>query len=177
MLTYTDLREANVKRTQRWEPGFPEKSAWDADYWLLALLGEIGETANVVKKLNRIEIGLPGAKDPKKHKLVRMLGDELADVILYADLYAAFLGVGVLLPRGIAAIKPEVSTPCALTLDLGELWGEAESTTELKSTHRVLRDMACTCHLVAGAFDIDLEQAVKDKFNKVSERQGFPERL
>ena len=53
-LDFGQLRVANVSRCQRWHPGFPADHAWDGGDWLNAILGEVGETANEIKKL-----GLP----------------------------------------------------------------------------------------------------------------------
>jgi NTP pyrophosphatase (non-canonical NTP hydrolase) len=38
-------------------------------------------------------------------------------------------------------------------------------------------DVVAYLDLLATFYGIDLAEAVKDKFNRVSERQGFPERL
>lgn len=40
-----------------------------------------------------------------------------------------------------------------------------------------LADVFCYLDLLASKYDIDLAAAIVDKFNRVSERQGFPERL
>lgn len=40
-----------------------------------------------------------------------------------------------------------------------------------------LADVVLYLDLLADHYDIDLEQAVREKFNRVSEAQGFPERL
>lgn len=88
----------------------------DADPWTLAdwsnaMCGEAGEAANVVKKLRRIESGLwesqrytgdgsgsmlvtLGVTDAGR-ELLTMLGDELADLVLYADLLAQKAGLNL----------------------------------------------------------------------------------
>lgn len=89
-LTYKTLRTVNVVRCARWhEVGTAE---WDDDAWLVALLGEIGEVANVVKKLHRIALGIPGGVNSTKEKHLVDLGEELTDVILYTDLLAWYRG-------------------------------------------------------------------------------------
>lgn len=118
-LSFRALREANVTRCKRWHPGFLSGDAdeWTGADWSNAMCGEAGETANVVKKLRRVETGTaPGPDDPSPDRLKEMLADELADTVTYADLLAAHYG-------------------------------------------------------------IDLAEAVARKFNRVSERQGFPDRL
>lgn len=108
-----ELRAANITRAARWHG--PD-STWTGADWSNAMAGEMGEAANVVKKIRRGEDGCPAAHDPGPRMLVAMLGDEIADVIIYADLLAAHYG-------------------------------------------------------------IDLSGAIRTKFNAVSVREGFPERL
>lgn len=116
-LSFARLREANVTRCKRWHPGFlSEADEWTGADWSNAMCGEAGETANVVKKLRRVETTTTqGPTDPPPARLIEMLADEIADTVTYADLLAAYYG-------------------------------------------------------------IDLGAAVARKFNRVSERQGFPDR-
>jgi NTP pyrophosphatase (non-canonical NTP hydrolase) len=58
------------------------------------MCGEAGETANVVKKIRRVETGIaPGPTDPTLADLHTMLSDELADTFIYMDLLATFYGI------------------------------------------------------------------------------------
>jgi NTP pyrophosphatase (non-canonical NTP hydrolase) len=117
LLTLAAFRLANVTRCRRWHPDFGGADAWSGADWSNAMCGEAGETANVVKKLRRVETGAAlGPDDPSVDALRDMLADEIADTVTYADLLAAFYG-------------------------------------------------------------IDLADALVRKFNRVSERQGFPDRL
>lgn len=116
MFTLRDLRDINVTRCQRWHDGFPRDDDWTVADWSNAAAGEMGEAANIVKKIRRAEFGHSGALDPDIEELKNMLGDEIADTIIYLDLLAAHQG-------------------------------------------------------------IDLERAIRNKFNAVSDREGFPERL
>lgn len=131
MNAFETLRQANVARARRWHGDFHENQAdthdadplfgvdlmtWTGADWANAAAGEMGEACNVVKKLRRADSGLRGANDPTPETLRAMLGDEIADTILYLDLLAAYYG-------------------------------------------------------------IDLWQAIASKFNRVSEREGFPDRL
>lgn len=115
-LDFDQLRETNAARCAHWHPGFPHDEEWTLSDWSNAMAGEMGEAANVVKKIRRVETGNPGKHDGARDDLVTKLGEELADVILYADLLAAKAG-----------------------LDLGE--------------------------------------EIRRKFDAVSEREGFPERM
>jgi NTP pyrophosphatase (non-canonical NTP hydrolase) len=58
---------------------------------MTALMGEVGEAANVVKKLNRYRDGVPGNKIPEA-ELRDQLRRELGDVFVYLDLMAQSLG-------------------------------------------------------------------------------------
>lgn len=113
-LTFSQLRAANLTRCWRWH-GKSGVDEWSLSDWMTATAGELGEAANVVKKLNRARDGLTG-NDKAPAELQAMLGKEIADTMIYLDLFAARAG-------------------------------------------------------------IDLAAAVVGKFNEVSERNGFPDRL
>ena len=89
-----DLRQQNVARARRWHNDYGQPDAdWTAADWSNAVCGEAGEMANVVKKLRRIDTNTVGANDPGPNELVHMLADEIADVIIYADLLADFFQI------------------------------------------------------------------------------------
>ena len=90
-LTFAEVRAINADRCAAWHG--PDSEPWTGADWGNATAGELGEAANVVKKLRRIETGVPGSKDPDRETLLRMLGDELADTFLYLDLLAQHYGV------------------------------------------------------------------------------------
>lgn len=52
------------------------------------LAGEVGEACNVMKKLERVRLGIAGSTDTVEH-----LGEELADVIICVDLIAEVFGI------------------------------------------------------------------------------------
>lgn len=113
-LSFDRLRKVSHERCKRWHP--PGSLPWTAADWSNATCGEAGEMANVIKKIRRHETGAANKGDPPMEVLLDMVALEIADVVIYCDLLADYLG-------------------------------------------------------------IDLEEAVRKKFNAVSERQGFPERL
>lgn len=78
-LTFSRLREVNVRRC---EAAFHPLLSWTPTDWACAMAGEAGEACNLIKKLRRGEV-VPA----------EMIAKELADVIIYADLLAARLGV------------------------------------------------------------------------------------
>jgi NTP pyrophosphatase (non-canonical NTP hydrolase) len=115
-LTFDQLSVANRTRVARWHGDF-QGGAWTGADWSNAMCGEAGETANVVKKIRRLETGSDrGPDDPPLPELLTMLGNELADTVTYADLLGQY-------------------------------------------------------------YDLDLGRCVARKFNAVSIRQGFPDRL
>ena len=111
-LSFKQFAAVARSRAERWFP----INDWSGSDWATALAGETGEVCDVIKKLNRADIGKPSHKDPPREVLLSDLGDELADVMTYANLLA----------------------------------------------HR---------------YGIDLAEATAKKFNAVSEREGFPERI
>ena len=82
---------ANLKRCE--DPkGFNQQLySWGLSDWMMALVGEIGEAANVVKKLNRIRDGIPGNKE-STGDLIQALQEELADTYIYLDLFIQAAG-------------------------------------------------------------------------------------
>jgi len=110
-LTFEEFTNANVSRCLRWHN--KGLNSWSASDWMVALTGELGELASLLKMRNRERDGMPGNKFSPSDKQV---ADEVADVFTYLDLLAV-------------------------------------------------------------ALSIDLPKAIVSKFNEVSERVGFPERL
>ncbi|MBB2818967.1 UNVERIFIED_ORG: NTP pyrophosphatase (non-canonical NTP hydrolase) [Rhizobium esperanzae] len=86
--TFTDLRSANLARQKEWDADNqitgPVGRLWKAN----ELAGECGEASNAVKKLVREEMGIRGSRDTVEH-----LAEELADVVICADLLAAEYGI------------------------------------------------------------------------------------
>lgn len=91
-MTFAVLREANVARLPRFrnKKGRPAHSQADGSDWALstwcnAVLGELGELANLVKKVERGDITLDEARAD--------LGKECADVATYLDILAFRIGI------------------------------------------------------------------------------------
>ena len=75
----------NLRRSES-PTGFNHKlDSWSLSDWLTATVGELGEAANIIKKLNRVRDGVPGNTNTSE-ELRKMLGDELADTYIYLDL-------------------------------------------------------------------------------------------
>lgn len=82
---YFSLREANVARDKEWTAGGVQLSL---SFRGNELAGEAGEACNVIKKLDRERLGMPGSRDTAAH-----LAEELADVIICCDLIAMAEGI------------------------------------------------------------------------------------
>ena len=66
-------------------------SSWSLSDWLTATAGELGEAANIIKKLNRVRDGIPGNTE-SADSLRANLADEIADTVIYLDLLAQAAG-------------------------------------------------------------------------------------
>lgn len=92
VLTFEYLRNANIQRCTS-KDGFSHPlGGWSVAEWGAATGGELGEALNIAKKLIRIRDGVPGNKESEA-ELNKMLADELADVAIYLDLWAASQGI------------------------------------------------------------------------------------
>jgi NTP pyrophosphatase (non-canonical NTP hydrolase) len=93
-LTFAEFSAANRQRCES-STGFNHRlSGWSTSDWVTALIGEVGEAANVVKKLNRYRDGIPGNKTSES-ELRAQLRQELGDVFVYLDLLAQSLGFSI----------------------------------------------------------------------------------
>jgi len=86
------LRRANVVRLPTFrnangDPAHakPDGSDWKLSAWSNAVCGELGEAANIIKKIERGDFHLDLSREA--------LADELADVLIYLDLLAFQAGV------------------------------------------------------------------------------------
>jgi len=91
-LTFNTLRAANIKRLPLFKDAKgriahskEDGSDWSHAEWLQAVIGELGEYANLRKKVLRGDMTFEEA--------LPALTDELADVIIYMDILAMQLGV------------------------------------------------------------------------------------
>ncbi len=80
--------EFSIRNRNRCESpnGFNHRlSSWTGSDWFTAIMGELGEAANIQKKLNRVRDGITGNKETVK-QLKAKLRSELADTYIYLDL-------------------------------------------------------------------------------------------
>lgn len=90
-----NMKEFSDRNLRRCEAanGFNHKlSSWSLSDWMTATVGELGEAANVAKKLNRVRDGIPGNAETEA-ELRAALADELADAFIYLDLLAQSQGI------------------------------------------------------------------------------------
>lgn len=115
-LSFDTLRAANMARlplfkNRRGEPAHsePDGSDWALSAWCNAVTGELGEAANLIKKIERGDFTLDEARGD--------LAKELADVATYLDILAFRAGVD--LGRATVAKWNEVSerVGCGLRID------------------------------------------------------------
>jgi NTP pyrophosphatase (non-canonical NTP hydrolase) len=92
ILTFAQIRAANLSRCTRWH-GAHGVHDWNTMEWSAALCGEAGELANVAKKLKRVESGIAQNQAEYQLPLIKMLGQEAADVLAYLDLTCASRGI------------------------------------------------------------------------------------
>lgn len=85
VLEYFDtLREANANRQKEWDTNGNISITYRGN----ELAGEVGEACNVIKKLERERMGIKGSR-----ATVEQLAEELADVVICADLIAMHEGI------------------------------------------------------------------------------------
>lgn len=93
-MTFGLFSEANRKRCESPRGFNHQLSSWSTSDWFLATLGELGEAANVAKKLNRVRDDIPGNKETAE-ELRNKLRHEIGDAFIYLDLLAQSLGFTV----------------------------------------------------------------------------------
>lgn len=91
-LTFSALRYANLARlplfkNAKGEPAHsePDGSDWTPGEWSNAVVGEVGEAANLIKKVRRGDLTMEEAR-PK-------LAKEFADAVTYLDILAYQCGI------------------------------------------------------------------------------------
>ena len=121
-LTFAALRAANVARlplfkNRRGEPAHsePDGSDWSLGEWCNAVLGELGEAANLIKKVKRGDVTLDEARTD--------LAKEYADVVTYLDILAFQTGVD--LGEATAAKWDEVSARVGVPLRIAQFTTES----------------------------------------------------
>lgn len=95
-VTFQKFREANRARCLKWHPHGIE--SWSNSDWIVAIVGELGELASLIKMRNRERDGLPGNKfSPTDEQIAK----EAADVFTYLDLFCERNGIDL----GLSAVQ------------------------------------------------------------------------
>lgn len=112
-LTFAMLRRANLARlplfkNAKGEPAHsqPDGSDWSLGEWCTAVLGELGEAANLIKKVKRGDISL---EEARPH-----LAKEFADATTYLDILAYQAGIDL----GEATAKKWNEVSARIEIDL-----------------------------------------------------------
>lgn len=120
-LSFNTLRDANKARLPQFknskgEPAHsePDGSDWSLSDWVTAITGELGEAANIIKKVKRGDLSLDEARP--------LLAKEYADVVTYLDILAMHTGID--LGRAIKDKFNEVSDRVGSTVCMinGDDW-------------------------------------------------------
>lgn len=114
-----DLDEFDAVNLQRCESpqGFNHKiESWSLSDWMTATMGELGEAANIVKKLNRCRDGINGNTETEA-MLREKLARELADVFIYLSLTAQAAGIKLsdVVPAVFDAKSEQIGYPVRLS--------------------------------------------------------------
>lgn len=93
-LTFNTLRGANTARLPQFKNANgeaahsePDGSDWKLSAWCNAVCGELGEAANIIKKIERGDFTLDEARET--------LAREFADIVTYLDILAMRSGVNL----------------------------------------------------------------------------------
>lgn len=95
-LTFDELARVNLARCDRWHKnGIAD---WSPERWLTATTGELGEAANALKKLFRVEDEIANINDlgrsiTTREDAIAKIAEECADTVIYLGLFAQRLGI------------------------------------------------------------------------------------
>lgn len=126
-LTFNVLREANKRRMPQFknakgEPAHEKEdgSDWSLNDWLTAVTGELGEAANVLKKVRRGDFTL--------NQAMPELADELADVATYLDILANQCGIdlGKAIIEKFNRVSGKVDSNIFIRADGSDYWIDAD---------------------------------------------------
>jgi NTP pyrophosphatase (non-canonical NTP hydrolase) len=95
-MTVQELMQVSIERARRWHGG--DINQWSPLEWAGAMCGEAGECANAAKKLKRLQDGIASINEVGRSysdfKAVQhVVAKEVCDVVLYAVLVAASVGI------------------------------------------------------------------------------------
>jgi len=152
--------------------------SWTLSDWMVATMGELGEAANVLKKLNRVRDGIPGNSETPE-QLKAMFADELADTYIYLDLMARAAGQEIVW-RGVTETPNDLPMSERMSYAIAMLGHAASLLTYrrvTKNDHPAFREYLLEfcgmIEIVALAASIDFPKAIRDKFDRTSAKIGY----
>lgn len=161
-------------------------SSWTLSDWMTATLGELGEAANVLKKLNRVRDGIPGNSETPE-QLKQMFADELADTYIYLDLLAQAADTDLMHSTSLTVIAPDDDWTLSdwMTMTLGSLGMAAMLVIDRvpRDTLQMrLRDTYDYLNMLCQKAGVDLPSAVRTKFDRTkrwtkSRRKDLPKAM
>ena len=95
-LTFAEITAVNIARCNRWHRG--GINDWTPERWMTATTGELGEAANALKKLFRIDDEIANISEADRQISTRQeaidkIAEEVADTFIYLNLFACRLGI------------------------------------------------------------------------------------
>lgn len=93
-LTFEQFSRDNRTRCESPQGFNHHLDGWSTSDWMVAVMGELGEAANVAKKLNRYRDGIPGNKQTEQ-ELRDQFRKELGDTFVYLDLLCQSCGFSI----------------------------------------------------------------------------------
>lgn len=134
---FDDFSAINRERCESPKGFNHELNSWSLSDWITATLGELGEAANVAKKLNRIRDGICGNK-VSEQELRENLKDEIADAYIYLDLLSQSQGFNLkdAVIKKFNEKSEEINCPIRyelgrLNFNLNKTYGYVENSTSL----------------------------------------------
>lgn len=93
-----DFETLRITNKNRCENELHPLNSWLPSQWSNAMAGEVGETCNLTKKMDRLldpkmKRNMNKTSDMKMIKLIERAGGEIGDIVIYADLLASRLGL------------------------------------------------------------------------------------
>jgi NTP pyrophosphatase (non-canonical NTP hydrolase) len=179
-----EFRKANKARLEEESHGVSLRESFDTEDWLGCLIGEIGEAANIVKKLYRIQLGWPSGSGDVDY--LRALAEEYADCFVYLDIYAMRWGTprlggdAEILQRKVDdyTLKFGYAPPLqAFTKFCDPLAALEAAGMQGVTRIEALQDILAMLIALTAIADLDYEAEIRAKFNVVSDRMGSEIRL
>lgn len=171
---YVNWKTAQRDRMVAWEASQP--AAFDLPFYINELFGELGEAANVIKKLDREYAKAPGSRATKEQ-----LAEELADGLICVRNLAIKIGLPDRLDnRPAISESSHFKTLSEYGRLLGRYFGDVciySTDLDKRPMSNYLAFLQVALYQTAGAAHIDLDDATVAKWNQTSEKNGFPHRM